>query len=119
LGIPVVPISAAKNEGIDELINHAVHVAQNQEKPGWTDFCDRDDHGGAVLRCLHGIMHLIEDHARAAGIPLRFAAGKLAEGDEMVTEALRLSENEKEMIEHIICQMEEERGLDRAAAIAD
>ena len=119
LGIPVVPISAARNEGIGELINHAIHVAQNQEKPGRTDFCDKDDHGGAVHRCLHGIMHLIEDHAKAAGIPLRFAAGKLVEGDELVTEALKLSENEKEMIEHIICQMEEERGLDRAAAIAD
>ncbi len=119
LGIPVVPISAAKNEGIDELVSHAVHIARYQERPGRTDFCGKDDLGGAVHRCLHGIMHLIEDHAAQAGIPVRFAAGKLVEGDEMVTEALRLTQNEKEMIEHIICQMEEERGLDRAAAIAD
>lgn len=119
LGIPVVPISAAKNEGIDELISHAVHIARNQEKPGRTDFCGKDNNGGAVHRCLHGIMHLIEDHAAAARIPVRFAAGKLVEGDKMVSEALGLTENEKEMIEHIISQMEEERGLDRAAAIAD
>lgn len=119
LGIPVVPISAAKNEGVDELIAHALHVAQYQEKPARTDFCDRDAHGGAVHRCLHGIMHLIEDHANAAGIPLRFAASKLVEGDPYVTEALALSDNERDMVEHIICQMEEERGLDRAAAIAD
>ena len=119
LGIPVVPISAARNEGIDELVSHALHVAQYQERPGRTDFCNKDENGGAVHRCLHGIMHLIEDHAAAAGIPLRFAAGKLVEGDEMVAEALRLSDNEKEMIEHIISQMEQERGLDRAAAIAD
>ena len=119
LGIPVVPISAAKNEGIDELVRHAVHVAHYQETPGITDFCDANDHGGAVHRCLHGIMHLIEDHAKAAGIPVRFAATKLAEGDPRVMEALDLTENEKEMIEHIIVQMEAERGLDRAAAIAD
>jgi ferrous iron transport protein B len=119
LGIPVVPISAAKNEGIDELVRHAVHVAHYQETPGITDFCDANDHGGAVHRCLHGIMHLIEDHAKAAGIPVRFAATKLAEGDSRVMEALNLTENEKEMIEHIIVQMEAERGLDRAAAIAD
>ena len=119
LGIPVVPISAARNEGIDELVSHALHVAQYQERPGRTDFCNKDENGGAVHRCLHGIMHLIEDHAAAAGIPLRFAAGKLVEGDEMVAEALKLSDNEKEMIEHIISQMEQERGLDRAAAIAD
>mgnify|MGYP000092116365 FL=1 len=119
LGIPVVPISASKNEGIDELVAHAVHVARNREKPGRTDFCRKDQHGGAVHRCLHGIMHLIEDHAAAAGIPLRFAASKLAEGDERVLEALNLSENEKEIIEHIISQMEAERGLDRSAAIAD
>ena len=112
LGIPVVPISASKNEGIDELVAHAVHVARNREKPGRTDFCRKDQHGGAVHRCLHGIMHLIEDHAAAAGIPLRFAASKLAEGDERVLEALNLSENEKEIIEHIISQMEAERGLD-------
>ena len=119
LGIPVVPISAAKNEGVDELVAHAMHVAQYQEKPARTDFCEKDAHGGAVHRCLHGIMHLIEDHAKAAGIPLRFAASKLVEGDPFVTEALKLSENERDMVEHIICQMEEERGLDRAAAIAD
>ena len=119
LGIPVVPISAAKNEGIDELVSHALHVAQYQEKPSRNDFCNKDENGGAVHRCIHGIMHLIEDHAAAAGIPIRFAAGKLIEGDGMVTEALKLSDNEKEMMEHIISQMEQERGLDRAAAIAD
>lgn len=119
LGIPVVPISAAKNEGIDELVGHALHIAQYQEKPGRTDFCDKDENGGAVHRCLHGIMHLIEDHAKLAGIPARFAAGKLVEGDPLVLEALKLSDNEKDMLEHIICQMEEERGLDRSAAIAD
>ena len=119
LGIPVVPISASKNEGIDELVAHAVHIARNREKPGRTDFCRKDQHGGAVHRCLHGIMHLIEDHAAAAGVPLRFAASKLAEGDERVLKALNLSENEKEIIEHIISQMEAERGLDRSAAIAD
>ena len=119
LGIPVVPISAVKNEGIDELVRHAVHIAQNREKPGRTDFCGKDQNGGAVHRCLHGIMHLIEDHAANASIPLRFAAAKLVEGDEMVLKALALTDNEKEMIEHIISQMETERGLDRAAAIAD
>ena len=119
LGIPVVPISAAKNEGVEELVNHALHVAQYQERPGRTDFCDKNDHNGAVHRCLHGIMHLVEDHAKAAGIPLRFAASKLVEGDPLVFDALRLSQNEQKMLEHIISQMEEERGLDRAAAIAD
>ena len=119
LGIPVVPISAAKNEGIGELVSHALHVAKYQERPGRTDFCDKDAHGGAVHRCLHGIMHLVEDHAREAGIPVRFAASKLVEGDGRVLEALRLSQNEEEMLEHIITQMEEERGMDRAAAIAD
>ena len=119
LGIPVIPISAAKNEGVDELVNHALHVAQYQEKPNRTDFCEKDANGGAVHRCLHGIMHLIEDHAAAAGIPKRFAASKLIEGDPYISEALKLSDNEREMVEHIICQMEEERGLDRAAAIAD
>lgn len=119
LGIPVVPISAARNEGVDELVRHAVHVAHYQEKPLRNDFCGKDDHGGAVHRCLHGIMHLIEDHAAAAGIPVRFAASKLVEGDERVLAALHLSQNEQEMLEHIICQMEDERGLDRAAAIAD
>ena len=119
LGIPVIPISAAKNEGIGELIDHAIHVAQYQEKPGRTDFCDPQDHNGAVHRCLHGIMHLIEDHAAKAGIPVRFAASKLAEGDQMILDKLKLDQNEKEMLQHIICQMEEERGMDQAAAIAD
>lgn len=119
LGIPVVPISAAKNEGVDELISHAIHVAKYQESPGKKDFCDESDHGGAVHRCLHGIMHLIEDHANRVEIPVRFAANKVIEGDNRVIEALKLSENEKEMVEHIIVQMEEERGLDRSAAIAD
>ena len=119
LGIPVVPISALRNEGVDELIRHAVHVAKYQERPGRGDFCDREAHGGAVHRCLHAVMHLIDDHADAAGLPRRFAATKLVEGDTATLEALRLSQNEKEMLEHIIVQMEEERGLDRAAAIAD
>ena len=119
LGIPVIPISAAKNEGVDELVDHAVHVAKYQERPGRMDFCSEDDHGGAVHRCIHGIIHLIEDHAKAAGIPVRFAATKLVEGDPRIEEALKLDQNEKEMIEHIIVQMEQERGLDRAAAIAD
>ena len=119
LGIPVVPISAAKNEGVDELVDHALHVAKYQECPGRMDFCSEDDHGGAVHRCIHGILHLIEDHAKAAGIPVRFAATKLVEGDPRIEEALKLDQNEKEMIEHIIVQMEQERGLDRAAAIAD
>ena len=119
LGIPVIPIAAAKNEGIQELIDHAIHVAQYQEKPGRADFCDPDDHDGAVHRCLHAIMHLIEDHARHEGIPLRFAASKLAEGDRQMLDRLRLDDNEKEMLEHIIKQMEEERGMDHAAAMAD
>ena len=119
LGIPVVPISASKNEGVEELVNHALHIAQFQEKPGRTDFCDKDaEDGGAVHRCLHAIMHLIFDHAEYAELPLRFAACKLVEGDEAVTKALTLCPNELEMIEHIIVQMEEESGLDRAAAIA-
>ena len=119
LGIPVVPISAAKNEGVDELVDHALHVAKYQERPGRMDFCGEEDHGGAVHRCIHGILHLIEDHAKAAGIPVRFAATKLVEGDRRIEAALKLDQNEKEMIEHIIVQMEQERGLDRAAAIAD
>lgn len=119
LGIPVVPISAAKNEGVDELVDHALHVAKYQERPGRMDFCGEADHGGAVHRCIHGILHLIEDHAEAAGIPVRFAATKLVEGDQRIEAALKLDQNEKEMIEHIIVQMEQERGLDRAAAIAD
>ena len=119
LGIPVIPISAFKNEGIEELVEHAIHVAKYQERPGRADFCDPQDHNGAVHRCLHGIMHLIDDHARRAQIPLRFAASKLAEGDHMILEKLSLDQNEQEMLEHIIQQMEEERGMDRAAAIAD
>ncbi len=119
LGIPVVPISAAKNEGVDELVDHALHVAKYQERPGRMDFCSEEDHGGAVHRCIHGIIHLIEDHAEAAGIPVRFAATKLVEGDQRIEAALKLKKKEKEMIEHIIVQMEQERGLDRAAAIAD
>ncbi len=116
LGIPVVPISAARNEGVAELVEHAVHVARYQEKPGRTDYCAKDS---PVHRCLHGIMHLIEDHAKNAGIPVRFAASKLAEGDALVYEALSLSDNEREMLEHILVQMEEESGMDRSAAIAD
>ncbi|WP_278831079.1 ferrous iron transport protein B [Mitsuokella multacida] len=119
LGIPIVPISAAKGEGIEELVAHALHVAHYQEKPGRMDFCDAESHRGAVHRCLHGIMHLIEDHAKEARIPVRFAATKIVEGDSRVIEALMLDQNEMEMIEHIICQMEKERGLDRSAAIAD
>lgn len=119
LGLPVVAISAAKNEGIAELISHAIHVAHFQEKPKRQDFCDENDHNGAVHRCLHAIMHLIEDHAQRAGLPLRFAATKAVEGDERVLKALQLDGNEKEMLEHIILQMEKERGLDRSAAISD
>ena len=118
LGIPVIPISAAKNEGIDELVQHAVHVAKYQERPQAIDFCDVNEDGGAVHRCLHAIMHLIEDHAKVAGIPVRFAAAKLAEGDSLIMESLKLDQNEKETLEHIVKQMEKERGLDRAAAIA-
>ena len=118
LGIPVVPISAAKNEGIDELVSHALHVAKYQEKPEKMDYCDANDDGGAVHRCLHAIMHLIEDHAEEAGIPVRFAASKLAEGDALILESLKLDKNEQETLEHIVRQMEKERGLDRAAAIA-
>ena len=119
LGLPVVAISASKNEGISELVDHAIHIAQYQEAPVRQDFCDKDDHGGAVHRCLHSIMHLIEDHAQRAEIPVRFAASKLIEGDVTVLEALKLSQNEKETLEHLIVQMEEERGLDRAAAMAE
>ena len=119
LGIPVVPISAAKNEGVDELVKHAIHVAAYQELPQRNDFCDKEDSGGAVHRCLHGIRHLIEDHAKNAGIPVRFAATKLVEGDDRIRKALKLSDNENEMLEHITKQMEEERGLDASAAIAD
>lgn len=119
LGIPVVAISAMKNQGVNELIEHAVHVAKYQEAPARQDFCSPEDHGGAVHRCLHAIMHLIEDHAQAADIPLRFAAAKIVENDHLVIDALKLSQNESETIEHILRQMEEERGLDRSAAIAD
>ncbi len=119
LGIPVVPISASRNEGVDELVKHAVHIAKYQEQPGRMDFCNQDHKGGAVHRCLHSVMHLIEDHANAAGIPIRFAANKLVEGDALLVEELKLSTNEKETIEHIVLQMEEESGLDRAAVIAD
>ncbi len=119
LGIPVVAISASKNEGIEELVSHTLHIAKYQEKPLRSDFCDVNDHNGAVHRCLHGIMHLIEDHARAASIPVRFAATKLVEGDKRIENLLKLDKNELEFVEHIIVQMEEERGLDRAAAIAD
>ena len=119
LGIPVVPISASKNEGVDELVRHAVHIARYSEKPGRTDFCDKNAAGGAVHRAIHGIMHMIEDHCIEASIPVRFAACKLIEGDELVAERLNLTANEKELIEHIIVQMEHERGLDRAASIAD
>ncbi len=119
LGIPVVPISASKNEGVHELVRHAIHIAKYKEKPGRTDFCDKNECGGAVHRALHSIMHLIEDHALTAGIPVRFAASKLVEGDSLILNQLNLDNNEKEMLEHIILQMEEERGLDRSAAIAD
>ena len=119
LQIPVVPISAVKNQGVGELVKHAIHVARYQEKPGITDFCDKNDHHGALHRALHGIMHLIEDHAKAAGIPLRFAASKLVEGDPLVEQALALEANEKELLRHILTQLEEERGLDCAAAMAD
>ena len=119
LGTPVVPISAAKNSGVDELIGHAIHIAYYQEKPLRQDFCDENDNGGAVHRCMHGISHLIEDHAKKAGIPLRFAVSKVIEGDSLILSQLMLDDNEKEMVEHIVLQMETERGLDRSAAIAD
>lgn len=120
LGIPVVPISAAKNEGIDELVAHAVHVARYRERPGRMDFCDAEGaDGGAMHRCIHSIMHLIEDHAHKYKIPTRFAASKLVEGDKLVEESLHLDQNELEMIEHIISQMETESGMDRQAALAN
>ncbi len=118
LGIPVVPISATRNEGVDELVRHAVHIAKYQEAPLRHDYCSPQENGGAVHRCLHAIMHLIEDHAQRANLPVRFAAAKLIEGDALVTSALGLSKNEQETVEHILCQMEEERGLDRQAAVA-
>ena len=119
LGVPIIPISAAKNEGVDELIRHAVHVAKQQEPPLKQDFCDKDDHGGAVHRCIHAVIHLIEDHAALAGLPVRFAATKAIEGDALILQQLQLDRNEQEMLEHIVRQMETERGLDRNAAIAD
>jgi len=119
LGVPVVPISAVKNQGVDELVSHAIHVAKYREGPMRQDFCDSSENGGAVHRCLHAIVHLIEDHAQREGIPVRFAAAKLAEGDHLILDALDLDQNEKEMLEHIIIQMENERGLDRSAAIAE
>lgn len=119
LGVPVVPISAAKNQGVDELVKHAVHIAYYQEKPLRHDFCGSDDNGGAVHRCLHAVAHLIEDHAKDAGLPVRFAASKLIEGDALILEQLKLDQNERETLEHIVLQMEKERGLDRSAAIAD
>ena len=118
LGIPVIPISAMRNEGVDEVIRHAVHVARYQEGPLRHDYCSPDENGGAVHRCLHAIMHFIEDHAQRANLPIRFASAKLIEGDPLVIDALALSKNEQETVEHILCQMEEERGLDRQAAIA-
>ncbi len=119
LGVPVVPISAAKNQGVDELVRHAVHIAKYQEKPLRQDFCGAEDHGGAVHRALHAVSHLIEDHAVRAGLPVRFAASKLIEGESLIAEQLELDQNETEMLEHIVLQMEKERGLDRSAAIAD
>ena len=119
LGVPVIPISAAKNEGVDELIAHAVHIARYQEKPLRQDFCDKEDHDGSVHRCIHAEIHLIEDHAQMANIPVRFAATKAIEGDPLILAQLKLDENETQMLEHIVCQMETERGIDRSAAIAD
>ena len=119
LGTPVVPISAAKNQGIAELVEHAVHIAKYQEKPTRQDFCGKEDHGGAVHRCIHAVVHLIEDHAKEAGLPVRFAASKIIEGDELILERLKLDRNEKEMLDHMILQMENERGMDHSAAMAD
>lgn len=119
LGVPVVPISAAKNEGVNELIKHAIHIAKYQEHPLRQDFCDKTDHDGSVHRCIHAVIHLIEDHAEAANIPVRFAATKAIEGDPLILEKLKLDQNETEMLEHIVQQMETEREVDRSAAIAD
>ena len=119
LGVPVIPISAAKNEGVDELVDHALHIAKYQEHPLRQDFCDKSDHDGAVHRCIHAVMHLIEDHAAQADIPTRFAATKAIEGDPLILEKLKLDTNETEMLEHIVQQMETERQVDRSAAIAD
>ena len=119
LGVPVIPISAARNQGIDELIKHAIHIAQYQERPLQQDFCSRDDHGGAIHRAHHAIESIIEDHVENAGLPVRFAASKLIEGDEDIVNRLKLDANETEMVEHVIVQMENESGMDRNAAIAD
>ena len=119
LGVPVIPISAVRNEGVDELVRHAVHIARYQEKPLRQDFCSAEDHGGAVHRALHAVSHLIEDHAERTGLPLRFAAGKLIEGDERIADQLELDQNEKEIVDHFALQMEKERGLDRSASMAD
>ena len=119
LGVPVIPISAAKNEGVDELVKHALHIAKYQERPLRQDFCDKNDHEGSVHRCIHAVMHLIEDHAAQTDIPARFAATKAIEGDPLVLEKLKLDTNESEMLEHIVQQMETERQVDRSAAIAD
>lgn len=119
LGVPVIPISAAKNEGVEELVKHALHIAKYQERPMRQDFCDKKDHDGSVHRCIHAVIHLIEDHAEKADLPVRFAATKAIEGDSLILKQLKLDENEKEMLEHIVCQMETERGVDRSAAIAD
>ena len=119
LGVPVIPISAAKNEGVDELVKHALHIAKYQERPLRQDFCDKQDHGGAVHRCIHAVEHLIEDHAESADIPVRFAATKAIEGDHLIIEKLKLDQNETETLLHIVKQMETEKGLDRSAAIAD
>jgi ferrous iron transport protein B len=119
LGVPVIPISAAKNEGVDELVQHAIHIAKYQERPLQQDFCDKNDHNGAVHRCIHAVIHLIEDHAEQTGLPVRFAATKAIEGDPLILKQLHLDQNELEMLEHIVQQMETERGLDRSAAIAD
>ena len=119
LGVPVIPISAAKNEGVGELVKHAVHIARYQEHPLRQDFCDMNDHNGAVHRCIHAVSHLIEDHAEKSALPVRFAATKAIEGDPLILKQLQLEQNELEMLEHIVVQMEKERGLDRSAAIAD
>lgn len=119
LGVPVVPISAAKNEGVHELVEHAIHIARYQEKPRKQDFCSKDNHGGAIHRAIHTVEMIIEDHAEKAGIPLQFAATKTIEGDSLITEKLNLEQNEKELIEHTVIQMEHEGGMDRSAAIAD
>ena len=119
LGVPVVPISAAKNQGVSELVDHAIHIAKYQERPKRQDFCSKDDHGGAIHRAIHSVEHIIEDHAERADIPRRFAATKVIEGDELVLEKLHLDDNELEMIEHVVLQMEREGGMDRSAAMAD